>query len=142
MSAKAVLSPDAPAPLPFLCQAVAFGDLVFCSGQVAIDPQTGTLIQGSISERTVCGQTQDLLSLNMDANSNTHIQKRIILNLSAVLDAAGSSFHNILKVNIYLTNLEDFGEVNNAYTAFFPGLKPASTSRSKLMRLLTLTVFL
>jgi hypothetical protein len=51
-----------------------------------------------------------------------------MLNLSAVLDAAGSSLDNILKVNIYLTNLEDFAEVNNAYTAFFPGLKPASTS--------------
>lgn len=50
-----------------------------------------------------------------------------MLNLSAVLDAAGSSLNNILKVNIYLTNLKDFAEVNDAYTIFFPGLKPAST---------------
>lgn len=49
-----------------------------------------------------------------------------MLNLSAVLDAAGSSLDNVLKVNIYLTNLEDFAEMNDAYTAFFPGLKPAS----------------
>lgn len=49
-----------------------------------------------------------------------------MLNLSAVLDAAGSSLDNVLKVNIYLTNLKDFVEVNDAYTAFFPGLKPAS----------------
>lgn len=49
-----------------------------------------------------------------------------MLNLSAVLDAAGSSLDNILKVNIYLTNLKDFPEVNDAYVAFFPGLKPAS----------------
>lgn len=50
-----------------------------------------------------------------------------MLNLSAVLDAAGSSLDNILKVNIYLTNLKDLAEVNDAYTTFFPSLKPAST---------------
>lgn len=50
-----------------------------------------------------------------------------MLNLSAVLDAAGSILDNILKVNIYLTNLKDFAVVNEAYTAFFPRLKPAST---------------
>lgn len=50
-----------------------------------------------------------------------------MLNLSAVLEAAGSSLDNILKVNIYLTNLKDFPEVNDAYIAFFPGVKPAST---------------
>lgn len=50
-----------------------------------------------------------------------------MLNLSAVLDAAGSSLSSILKINIYLTNLKDFPEVNDAYMTFFPGLKPAST---------------
>ena len=50
-----------------------------------------------------------------------------MLNLSLVLDAAGSSFDNIVKINIYLTNLKDFAEVNDAYTAFFPGVKPVST---------------
>lgn len=49
-----------------------------------------------------------------------------MLNLSAVLDAAGSSLDDILKINIYLTNLKDFAEVNDAYMAFFSGLKPAS----------------
>lgn len=49
-----------------------------------------------------------------------------MLNLSAMLDAAGSSLDNILKVNIYLTNLKDFAEVNDAYMTFFSGLKPAS----------------
>lgn len=51
-----------------------------------------------------------------------------MLNLSAVLDAAGSSLDDILKINIYLTDLKDFAEVNDAYMTFFPGLKPASTS--------------
>lgn len=50
-----------------------------------------------------------------------------MLNLSAVLNAAGSSLDDIIKVNIYLTNLKDFAEVNDAYVTFFPGLKPAST---------------
>lgn len=61
------------------------------------------------------------------ANSIINIQKRIMLNMSAVLDAAGSSLDNILKINIYLTNLKEFPEVNDAYVTFFPGLKPAST---------------
>lgn len=49
-----------------------------------------------------------------------------MLNLSAVLDAAGSSLDDILKINIYLTNLKDFAEVNDVYMTFFPGLKPVS----------------
>lgn len=54
-----------------------------------------------------------------------------MLNLSAVLDAAGSSLDGILKINIYLTNLKDFSQVNEAYMTFFPGLKPASTLESQ-----------
>lgn len=63
-----------------------------------------------------------------------------MLNLSAVLEAAGSSLDNILKVNIYLDNLNDFPEVNEAYIAFFPGFKPASTLGSEQMISRTLTV--
>ncbi|KAH6887721.1 putative translation initiation inhibitor, yjgF family [Thelonectria olida] len=94
MSAKAVFSPDAPNPPPFLSQALAIGNPVFCSGQVAIDPKTGAMIGGSVGDRT----------------------KRIMLNLSAVLNAAGSSLDRIVKANIYLTNIKDFAEVNEART--------------------------
>ncbi|KAL6922882.1 hypothetical protein FSST1_000156 [Fusarium sambucinum] len=105
MSTKAIFSPDAPNPPPFLTQAMTFGNMVFCSGQVAIDPKTGALVQGSIGDRT----------------------SRILQNLSAVLKAAGSSLDNAVKLNIYVTNLKDFNAVNEVYITFFPGTKPART---------------
>ncbi|RSL79688.1 hypothetical protein CEP51_007164 [Fusarium floridanum] len=104
MSTKAIISPNAPTPPPFLSQAMSLGNLVFCSGQVAIDPKTGTLVSGTC-----------------------FLQKQILLNLGAVLDAADSSLENIIKANIYLTNIQDFTEVNDVYISFFPGLKPART---------------
>ncbi|KAI8661081.1 hypothetical protein NCS57_01087500 [Fusarium keratoplasticum] len=104
MSAKAVFSPDAPNPPPFLSQAISLANLVFCSGQVAINPKTGVLVRGTVRDRT----------------------KQILLNLGAVLDAAGSGLDSIVKANIYLTNIQDFAEVNEVYVSFFPGLKPVS----------------
>ncbi|KAI8659231.1 hypothetical protein NCS56_01140000 [Fusarium sp. Ph1] len=105
MSANAVFCPNAPTPPPFLSQAISLGNLVFCSGQVAIDPKTGALVKGTVGNRT----------------------RQILLNLGAVLGAADSSLENIIKANIYLTNIQDFHEVNDAYVSFFPGLKPART---------------
>ncbi|RMJ10555.1 hypothetical protein CDV36_009833 [Fusarium kuroshium] len=105
MSAKAIISPNAPTPPPFLSQAISLGNLVFCSGQVAIDRNSGTLMSGTAGDRT----------------------KQILLNLGAVLDAADSSLESIIKANVYLTNIQDFAEVNDVYVSFFPGLKPART---------------
>lgn len=53
-------------------------------------------------------------------------QKQIMLNLSAVLESAGSRMDDIVKANIYLTNLDDFAPVNDVYVSFFPGMKPVS----------------
>ncbi|KAM0424216.1 hypothetical protein ACHAPT_010588 [Fusarium lateritium] len=105
MYAKAVISPNAPTPPPFLSQAISLGNLIFCSGQVAIEPKTGALVKGTVGDRT----------------------KQILLNLAAVLDSADSSLENIIKANIYLTNIQDFAEVNDVYVSHFPGLKPART---------------
>lgn len=58
--------------------------------------------------------------------SYSMLQKQIMLNLKAVLEAADSSLESIVKANIYLTDLKNFNEVNEVYVSFFPGLKPAS----------------
>ncbi|KAI8714112.1 hypothetical protein NCS52_01130600 [Fusarium sp. LHS14.1] len=105
MSGNAVFSPNAPTPPPFLSKAISLGNLVFCSGQVAINPKTGTLVKGTVGDRT----------------------RQILLNLGAVLSTADSSLENIVKANIYLTNIQDFDEVNDVYVSFFPGLKPVMT---------------
>jgi enamine deaminase RidA (YjgF/YER057c/UK114 family) len=73
MSAKAVFSADAPKPPPFLSQALTFGNLVFCSGQVATNPNTGALIQGSITDRTVRGQLHNYVLSSLDAHSAINI---------------------------------------------------------------------
>ncbi|CAG8171287.1 unnamed protein product [Penicillium salamii] len=94
----------APLPPPFLSQGLVVGDVVYCSGQVGADPATGKLVEGSIQNRT----------------------RQILNNLSAVLEAGGSSLHDAIKVNIFLTNMADFPAVNEVYAAFFSDPKPVS----------------
>ncbi|PLN76961.1 YjgF-like protein [Aspergillus taichungensis] len=96
---------NAPAPAPFLSQAIVVGDMVYCSGQLGVNPTTNQMVEGSIKERT----------------------KQIMLNLSAVLEAGGSSLRDAVKMNIYLANMDDFGAVNEVYDSFFDGARPART---------------
>ncbi|GAB1214616.1 YjgF-like protein [Aspergillus terreus] len=100
-----VRTDKAPLPPPFLSQAIVSGDLVFCSGQVGVNPSTGKMVEGPIQERT----------------------KQILRNLSAVLESAGSSLKDVVKVNIFLADMADFGKVNEVYAATFPDPKPART---------------
>ncbi|KAJ6175906.1 YjgF/Yer057p/UK114 family [Penicillium canescens] len=94
----------APLPPPFLSQGLIVGDVVYCSGQVGAD-STGKLVDGSIQDRT----------------------RQILRNLNAVLEAGGSSLHNAIKVNIFLTDMADFPAVNEVYTQFFVDPKPVRT---------------
>ena len=80
------------------------GRLVFCSGQIAIDPQTGELSGAG------------------DIRLETH---RVMKNLEAVLQAAGASFANMVKSTIYLVDLGNFSAVNEVYATYFAGLPPA-----------------
>ncbi|CAG8005430.1 unnamed protein product [Penicillium salamii] len=95
----------APLPPPFLSQGLVVGDVVYCSGQVGADPTTGKLVEGSIQNRT----------------------RQILNNLSAVLEAGGSSLHDAIKVNIFLTDMADFPAVNEVYATFFSDPKPVRT---------------
>ncbi len=92
----------APAAIGPYSQGVVFGDLVFTSGQIALNPDTGVL-EGN------------------DITAQTH---RVCQNLKAVLEAAGSSLDNALKTVCFLKNMDDFGAFNEVYTLYFPN-KPA-----------------
>ncbi|MBW2731050.1 MAG: RidA family protein [Deltaproteobacteria bacterium] len=95
---------SAPAAIGPYSQAVRAGELVFCSGQIPLDPKSGDLVGGD------------------DVVAQTH---QVMKNLEAVLKAAGSSFDEVLKTTIYLTNLDDFVKVNEAYANYFPVTPPA-----------------
>jgi 2-iminobutanoate/2-iminopropanoate deaminase len=82
---------------------VASGDLVFCSGQIPLDPASGELVGGDIGNQT----------------------RRVMDNLAAVLQAAGCSMSDVLRCTIYLADLADFAAVNEAYAAYFPQEPPA-----------------
>jgi 2-iminobutanoate/2-iminopropanoate deaminase len=84
-------------------QAVSANGFVFCSGQIPLDPETGELISGSIADET----------------------RRCMENLGAVLDAAGTSFVNVVKVTALLADIADFAEFNEVYAEFVGAEPPA-----------------
>jgi 2-iminobutanoate/2-iminopropanoate deaminase len=101
---RCISTPDAPAAIGPYSQAVRFGDLVFVSGQIPLDPATGQMVGGD------------------DVRAQT---ERVMDNLAAVLAAAGSSFDRVLKATIFLTDLGDFAAVNEVYGKRFAGDPPA-----------------
>ena len=96
---KRIQTADAPAAIGPYSQAIACGNLLFTSGQIALDPRTGELVQGDIAAEI--GQ--------------------VLHNLKAVLAAAGVGFSDVLKTTIFLTDLHDFAEVNALYGAALQG---------------------
>lgn len=96
-------SEKAPAPIGPYSQAVRSGDLLFISGQISIDQSTGQLIEGSISEET----------------------EQVMKNLEYILIEAGLTFENVIKCSIFISDMEDFGPVNEVYGKRFPSNPPA-----------------
>lgn len=92
-----ILTADAPAPIGPYSQAVRAGDLLFCSGQVALDPATGELA-------------------GTDVAAQTH---QAMKNVAAVLAAASATFANVVKTTIFLVDMNDFAAVNEAYGGYF-----------------------
>ena len=103
-------APGAPGAIGPYSHAVATGDLLFCSGQIAVDPATGELVGDTAAEQTVGA----------------------LKNLQAVCDAAGASLSDAVRVTVYLADMADFGAVNEAYAAFFPSDPPARACFSVL----------
>jgi 2-iminobutanoate/2-iminopropanoate deaminase len=100
---KAVSAADAPKAIGPYSHAVRTGQLLFVSGQVPIDPLTGNLVDGDITAQT----------------------QRVMLNLDAVLKAAGLSLQDVVRTTIYLADINDFAAVNAAYGTFFSEPYPA-----------------
>ena len=103
MSRTIISTETAPAAVGPYSQAVKTGNLVFCSGQVPLIPGTKTLAEGGIE-----GQTRQCL-----------------VNLSAVLEAAGTTLQKAVKLQIFITDMKDFPKVNAVYSEFFAGDFPA-----------------
>jgi 2-iminobutanoate/2-iminopropanoate deaminase len=98
MALRTPISTDqAPDAIGAYSQAIRTGSLLFCSGQVALDPSTGELVK-----EDVAGQT-----------------RRCLENLSAVCDAAGASLSQAVRCTVYLTDMDDFARMNEAYSGFF-----------------------
>ena len=100
---ETVSSGEAPAAIGPYSQAVRSGGLIFCSGQIGLDPDTGSLAGGGIEEET----------------------NRVLSNLAAVLREGGSDLSRLLKVTIYLTRMEDFVVVNEIYARHLGSARPA-----------------
>jgi 2-iminobutanoate/2-iminopropanoate deaminase len=98
MSRKVIQTPQAPAPVGPYNQAIRAGSLVFCSGQVALDPATGTVVGGG--------------DVAQEA-------EQVMKNLEAVLSAAGASFKDVVKTTVFLTDMQDFATVNAVYARYF-----------------------
>ena len=84
-------------------QAVKAGDFIFVSGQLPVDPTTGTLVRAGVKAQT----------------------RRALDNLRAVLEAGGATLAHVVRVTVYLKNIEDFVQVNEVYAEFFPQNPPA-----------------
>ena len=98
-----IYSKNAPAPIGPYSQAVKAGNMLYVSGQIAIDPLTQELIEGSIEDET----------------------RRVMNNIQALLEASGFSFSDIVKTSIFLSDMKHFALVNGIYGSFFQSDFPA-----------------
>ena len=100
---EAISSPDAPAAIGPYSQAVKAGNLLFLSGQIPLDPQTGTLVEGDIDAQT----------------------RQVFRNIAAILTAAGASFENVVSASVFLADMNQFAKVNEIYGTYFSSPFPA-----------------
>lgn len=103
MKREAVRTAGAPAAIGPYSQAVKAGGLLFCSGQIPLDPSTGNLVDGGIEAQA----------------------ERVLKNLEAVLIAGGETLRSVVKTTVYLVDLGDFSAMNAVYGKFFPEDPPA-----------------
>jgi len=103
---RTVFSPNAPSPIGPYRQAVAIGAMVFCSGQIAIDPATGKLAGDDVETQT----------------------RQALENLGEVLRAAGLSFADIVKTTLFLVDMADFSAVNAIYARYLGRSAPARST--------------
>jgi 2-iminobutanoate/2-iminopropanoate deaminase len=103
---KIISTNEAPAAIGPYSQAVRSGSLLFCSGQIPLDPKSGQIVPGDITAQT----------------------RRVLDNIGALLRAEGLAFDNVVKTTIFLTNLGDFQTVNEIYASYFKQDPPARST--------------
>jgi 2-iminobutanoate/2-iminopropanoate deaminase len=100
---RIIITEEAPLPVGPYSQAIKSGDLVFVSGQIPIDPKTNELVSGSIADKT----------------------RQVLENIGAILEAADSSLLKIVKISVFLINLNHFDEINSVFNEIFTSEPPA-----------------
>jgi 2-iminobutanoate/2-iminopropanoate deaminase len=100
---QSVSTPGAPAAIGPYSQAVRAGSLLFVSGQIPLDPESGQMVDGDIAVQT----------------------HRVFRNLAAILEAGGSSFDRVVRVGVYLADMNDFAAMNEVYGTYFTLPAPA-----------------
>ena len=103
MTRSIIKTLKAPAPVGPYSQAVSYGNILFVSGQIPLDPESGELVGKSFAEQC----------------------HRVLLNLKIILEEGGSGLDSVLKVTIYMKNLAQFAELNEIYSEYFGDSKPA-----------------
>ena len=110
MALDIVSTAGAPAAIGPYSQAVKAGGLVYTAGQIALDPATMELVQGSVADQT----------------------EQVFRNLRAVLEAAGTSFGKVVKTTVFLADMADFAEMNGVYAKVFGDHRPARSTVAAL----------
>lgn len=106
MEKQVIYTPHAPGAVGPYSQGIRAGNLVFTAGQIALDPATGKLVEGDVATQT----------------------ERVLKNLKAVLEAAGTSLENAVKTTVYLKDMADFAAMNGVYKGYFGDNPPARTT--------------
>jgi len=106
MSREIVSTEKAPKAIGPYEQGIKFNGFLFTSGQIALDPVTGTMIEGDVSAQT----------------------RQVLENLKAVLEAGGSSLDHVIKATVYLTDLSSFAQMNEVYAEYLGEVKPARST--------------
>ncbi len=103
---RIIATTDAPAAVGPYSQAVAVGSLLFCAGQIPLDPATGEIVAGDVATQT----------------------ERVCQNIAAVLQANGMTFSHVVKTTVFLTDMANFGAMNAVYAKFFIEPFPARST--------------
>lgn len=103
---EAVSTPSAPPAIGPYSQAIRAGSLLFVSGQIPLDPETGILVEGDLAAQT----------------------HRVFENLGAILAAAGATFDHVVRTTVYLADMNDFPAMNEVYATYFKQPYPARTT--------------
>jgi len=103
---EVIAAPNAPQAIGPYSQAIKAAGLVFCSGQIALEPASGTIMAGNVAQQT----------------------ERVLENLAAVLAAADSGLDRVVKTTVFLKNMGDFAAMNEVYGRYFTAAPPARST--------------